>query len=279
MRPTGVTGTSSTGISLVASSTSKLKASACASVKIWKPSSHSGYSPASMASHRSRRWKSASAPESFTASSPHQRVRAEFGCPVELDEVRITRRVDQPEGVHAKALHHAQAAWNATVRHHPHQRVRGLGAERGEVPEGVVRRSGLRHAVVRLGLHRVHEVGELHRVLDEEHRNVVAHQIPVAFVGVELDGKATDVARSVGRATFPSDGGEAREHRRDLAGGLERSGAGEGRHRLVGLEEAVGRGAARVHDALGDALVIEVRDLLAQDEIFEQRWAAQPGFQ
>jgi hypothetical protein len=33
----------------------------------------------------------------------------------------------------------------------------------------------------------------------------------------------------------------------------------------------VGAGTARVHDALGDALVVEVRDLLAQDEVFEQR--------
>ena len=41
-RPTGVTGTSSSGTILVASSTSNVKASACSSVKIWKPSSHSG---------------------------------------------------------------------------------------------------------------------------------------------------------------------------------------------------------------------------------------------
>jgi hypothetical protein len=36
----------------------------------------------------------------------------------------------------------------------------------------------------------------------------------------------------------------------------------------------VGTAAARVHDALGDALVIEVRDLLSQDEVLEQRRAA-----
>ena len=34
-----------------------------------------------------------------------------------------------------------------------------------------------------------------------------------------------------------------------------------------------------MHDALGDALVVEVRDLLAQDEVFEQRGAAQPRLQ
>ena len=34
-----------------------------------------------------------------------------------------------------------------------------------------------------------------------------------------------------------------------------------------------------MHDALGNALVIEVRDLLAEDEIFEQRGPAQPRLQ
>ena len=47
------------------------------------------------------------------------------------------------------------------------------------------------------------------------------------------------------------------------------------RQRLVALEVAVRRRAARMHDALGNALVIEVRDLLAQDEVFEQRRPAQ----
>jgi hypothetical protein len=146
---------------------------------------------------------------------------AELGRPVELDEVRLALGIDQPEGVHAEALHHAQAARNAAVGHHPHQHVRGLRHQRGEVPEGVVRRRRLRHAVVRLGLDRMHQVGELHRVLDEEDRDVVAHQVPVAFVGVELDGKAAHIARRIGRAAFAGDGGEAGEHRRDLARLLE----------------------------------------------------------
>ena len=34
-----------------------------------------------------------------------------------------------------------------------------------------------------------------------------------------------------------------------------------------------------MHDALGDALVVEVGDLLAQDEVFEQRRPAQPGLE
>ena len=39
-----------------------------------------------------------------------QRMRAQQRLPVELDEVRHALRIHQLEGVHAKALHHAQAA-------------------------------------------------------------------------------------------------------------------------------------------------------------------------
>ena len=155
------------------------------------------------------------------------------------------------------------------------QHVGGLGHQGDEVPEGVVRGRGLRHLVVRLGLDRVDEVGELHRVLDEEHRDVVADQVPVAFVGVELDREAAHVARQVGRAALAEHGREAHEHRRALAGFGERRRLGDRAERVVALEVAVRRRAARVHHALGDALVVEVGDLLAQDEVLEQRRPAQ----
>ena len=187
-------------------------------MKTCTPSSHSGYAPASIASHRSRRWKSGSAPVIFTASSQTSECVPASGRPVELHEARFALRVDEPERVHAEALHHAVAARDRAVRHHPHQHVRGLGHQRDEVPERVVRGRRLRHRVMRLGLHRVDQVGELHRVLDEEHRDVVADEVPVAFVGVELHGEAAHVARGVGGAALARHGGEAHEHRRALAG-------------------------------------------------------------
>ena len=49
--------------------------------------------------------------------------------------------------------------------------------------------------------------------------------------------------------------------------------------RAVGLEDAVGGGAAGVHDPLRDPLVVEVGDLLAQVEVLQQRRAALAGLQ
>ena len=55
---------------------------------------------------------------------------------------------------------------------------------------------------------------------------------------------------------------------------LEQVGARDVGERLVVLEVAVGAVAARVDDPLGDALVVEVEDLLAEVEVFQQRRAA-----
>jgi hypothetical protein len=57
----------------------------------------------------------------------------------------------------------------------------------------------------------VNKVRELHRILDEEHRDVVADQVPIALFGVELHGEAAHVARRIDRACAAGHGGKARE--------------------------------------------------------------------
>ena len=86
---------------------------------------------------------------------------------------------------------------------------------------------------MRLGLHRVDQVGELHRILDEEDRDVVADEIPVALVRIELHGETAHVARGIGRSSFTGNGREAHENRRALAGLRKDRGARE-RHRAAG---------------------------------------------
>ena len=103
-------------------------------------------------------------------------------------------------------------ARDGAIGHRPHDHVGGFGHQADEIPERVVGAGGLRIAAVGLHLHRVNQVGELDRVLDEEHRDVVADQIPVAFLGVELHREAADVARRVDRARAARHGREADEH-------------------------------------------------------------------
>ncbi|OPZ67468.1 MAG: hypothetical protein BWY81_01293 [Firmicutes bacterium ADurb.Bin467] len=67
--PMRLTGISSSGQNFVGSRMSKPNLCSSAASITWMPNSYSGYSPDSIASQRSRRWKSGSLPASFCASS------------------------------------------------------------------------------------------------------------------------------------------------------------------------------------------------------------------
>ena len=174
----------------------------------------------------------------------------------------------------AEPFHEAEGARDGAVRHHPHDHVHALGRQADEVPEIVVRGLRLRKGAVGFRLHRVNHVGEADCVLDEEHRDIVADDVPVAFLGIELDREAAHVARQVHRALAAGDGGETDEGGRLLAGALEDVRARVARQRFVSLKETVRAIAAGMHHALRDALMVEVEDLFAEVEVLEQRRAA-----
>ena len=202
---------------------------------------------------------------------PHHRLQSLDRLPVELHVGRASVGVDHPERVDTEALHESEGSGNGPVGHGPQQHVGRLRHQRGEVPEVVVCRLGLGEPTVGLLLGRVDQVGELHRVLDEEHRDVVADEVPVALPRVELRREATDIAGEVGGPLAARHRREPDEDRRALARPLEQVGPGQLAQRLVVLEEAMCPEAAGVHHTLRDALVVEVEDLLAEVEVLEQR--------
>ena len=174
----------------------------------------------------------------------------------------------------AEALHEAERARDRPVRHDPHHHVHAFRRQGDEVPEVVVRRLRLRESSIRFLLHRMDHVGKLDGVLNEEHRDVVADDVPVAFLRVELHREAADVARQVGRAFVAGHGREAHEGGGFLPCALKDVGLGDVGKRLVVLEIAMRAKAAGMNHPLGDALMIEVEDLLAKVKIFERRGAA-----
>ena len=68
-----------------------------------------------------------------------------------------------------------------------------------------------------IALHDMVEVGKLERITQKEDRRVVSDQVPVAFLGIELDGKAADVALGICCAALARNGREADEEGRLLA--------------------------------------------------------------
>ena len=137
----------------------------------------------------------------------------------------------------------------------------------------------LGHLVVRLRLHRVDQVGELDGVLDEKDRDIVPDEVEIPLLRIELDGEAADVTREVARSTGARHRREANEDGRPERGILKERGLGVPRERLVNLEVAMGAGAARMDHALGNPLVIEMGDLLAEDEVLEERRPSVACFQ
>src|SRR6202008_4977810 len=96
----------------------------------------------------------------------------------------------------------------------------------------------------------------------------------VPFPRIKLNGKAADITSEVRRAARTSDRGKTHEHRRLDCRVPEKVGPGVFGHRFINLKLAVSSRATCVHHALRNSLVIEVRNLLAQNEIFEQGRAA-----
>ena len=198
--------------------------------------------------------------------------------PLQRPEVPLHPRtlaalVPQAVGVAAISVHVPQAGRDAAIGEQDGDLVQRLGREAPEVPLHRV----IAHARARVALLRVDEVGELQGVTHEEHGGVVAHQVPVAFPGVELQREAARVARGVGRAELTGDGGEAREHGAAIACVREQRGTGVGRQRTVGGERAVCARTLGMHYALRYAFAVEVRHLLHQLVVLHQQGAAWSG--
>src|ERR1700758_5542941 len=61
------------------------------------------------------------------------------------------------------------------------------------------------------------EITKAKGIAEEKDRSVVADDVPISLFGIELERSPADIALRIGCPALPSDGGEAREHRRLLS--------------------------------------------------------------
>src|SRR6185369_7309637 len=130
----------------------------------------------------------------FDGFIPHYGLHAQLRLPVEIDERALSIGGDQPERVHAETFHEAEGTGNGAVRHGPHDHVHTLGHERDKIPEVVVRRLGLWEIAIGFWFGGVNQIGKLDRILDEEHRDVVAYDVLVSLPGIEFYCESANVA-------------------------------------------------------------------------------------
>ena len=110
-------------------------------------------------------------------------------------------------------------------------------------------------------------------VAHKKNGRIVADHVPHAVLRVVLDRKAARVARRVCRALLAADRREARKDRRALANLGQKLGLAERRHVVRDLKVAVRARALGVHDALGDALAVEMSELVDQVKVLQQQRA------
>jgi hypothetical protein len=178
------------------------------------------------------------------------------GLEVELHPETLAGVVHPLERVRAEAVHVAVARRDAAIAEQPGELVGRLRAPGEEIPDDL----GLLLVGVGVVLLAVDEVGELERIADEEDRRVVAREVPVAVLGIELQRESARIAHAIGRAARARDGREAREHGRLLAHLVHHAHARvAGRRGARDGEVAVGARPDRVHHALGDPLAVEAR--------------------
>ena len=126
---------------------------------------------------------------------------------VELDPDTLAFRVDHAVCMAAEPVHVAVGVGDPAVAHGDRHLVERLRKGCPEVPVVLCRP----HVRLRVALDGAIEVRELVGVAQKEDGGVVADQVPVPFFGVELHGKAADVAFRVGRTPFARDSREADE--------------------------------------------------------------------
>ncbi|MNN24768.1 hypothetical protein D3C81_1382100 [compost metagenome] len=120
----------------------------------------------------------------------------------------------------------------------------------------------------------VDKVREFERITDEEHRRVVADDVPVAFFGVELQRKTTWITLGISRTALATDRGEPEKCWCLLADGVEQLRAGVLSDITSYGERAVSTRTLGVHTTLRDVFTVEVSKLLDQVKVVEQQRAS-----
>ena len=202
-----------------------------------------------------------------------QVFNALLGTEMEFHPETLIGRIDEAVRMRAKTVHVAIAFRNAAVGHHNRHLVQGFRQQCPEIP--VV--FGAAQIGAWVAFDGFVQIRKLARVAQKEHRCVVADHVPVAFFGVELQGKAADVALGIGRTAFTGHGGETGKHlgflanlAKDFRTGVLGDVVGDGE----GTERA---GTFGVHAPLRNNFAHKVGELFVEPHILRQQGAAWAG--
>lgn len=205
--------------------------------------------------------------------SVRQVADALLANPVELDPHPLVGGIEHGEGVAAEAVHVAVAIRDAAVAHHDGDLVEGFRQAGPEIPVG----GGVGESGAGVAFDGVVQIRELERVAQKKDGGVVANQIPVAFLGIELDGKSAYIPLRIGGAAFARHRGKAHKDGCFLADAVEEGRAGVARDIVRYTEGAEGPGTFGVHAAFRDNFPIEMSDFLQIPHVLHELRSSRSG--
>ena len=108
--------------------------------------------------------------------------------------------IDHLECMRTIAIHESVSIWSASVGEQEGHLVGCHGHQGDEIPEHV----RILEMSLRVSLLSVDKAGEQNGVTDEEDGRVIADQVPVAFLSVELDSESPRISNGICRSAFSS---------------------------------------------------------------------------
>lgn len=189
---------------------------------------------------------------------------------VELAPDTLAHSVDERIGVASKAVHVAEAGGDAALAHGNGDLVEAFGQRCPDVPFGSV----ILSACLWVAVEGVVEIREFQRVANEEDGRVVAHEIPVALLGVELDGKAANVAVGVQVAALARSCGKAGKDGRDFTDLAEDGCGAVGCDIVCNREGAVSAPSLGMHAAFGQDFAVHVSHFFQMPDILQEHGTA-----
>ena len=186
-----------------------------------------------------------------------------------LHKEGLSLGIDPLEGVRTVPVHVTVTLRSASVRVHNGHGMDRLWVMTEEIPLSV----RVEYVLHWVWLQRMEEIRCHHWVPKEEHREIDSNHVVVAFLSVELQGKAPDVSEQVGAAAWANRSGHPGEERRSLADLVEELGFAEGSHVSSNFEVAVDSVTLGMGCSLRNPLSVEFLDLVQEIEVLEKSWS------
>src|ERR1700737_2627888 len=98
--------------------------------------------------------------------------------------------INETEGMYPKPFHHSETTGNSAVGHHPHNHMHRFRHQGNKIPKGIVCGARLWNFIVRLGFDSMNQVRKFNGVLNKKYGYIIAYQVIIAFLRIELNSKS-----------------------------------------------------------------------------------------